>query len=540
MNILRTSIYAGLGVATALIATGGTVRAETCQMKQVASFPINVGIFDDVLLPVLLDGKRTTNFLVDTGAPMSLVTAGIADELKLSRHTASAGVMGAGGGVINQKVKLNSLKLGNLIDRNTWFFVHPAFQNEIYNIGGIFAADYLYNYDIDLDFSKKKINLFLQSNCGDQVVYWNNSYVAIPIEVNNGRHIIVEVKLDGKPIKAMLDTGATNSSITVRKARDLYDLAIDAPDVTAMGKTITGDGAKLQTYRHQFKTLEVGGITFNNPQISLLSEPRIAENQMPELVLGMRELERLHLYIAYHDNMIYATPLDAEALKQQADDHRQWAWCNGQGVAGASDGPSIDQQIDACSAVTQVAGLEPQLLATVFGSRGLARQTKREYDQAIQDFDQAIQLAPKYAAVFFLRGVSYRTKHDYDNAIFDYDQAIQLDPKLPAPWNSRCELRARRGDLANALSDCDEAVKLAPKSGDVFDTRAFVHLQAGRLDAAMADYDRALALRPDFPQSLYGRGLVKQRKGDGAGGDADIAAATKLRPDIVEVFAQEP
>jgi clan AA aspartic protease (TIGR02281 family) len=513
MNILRTSIYAGLGVATAFIATGGTVKAEACQLQQVASFPINVGISDQVLLPVLLDGKRATNFLVDTGAPMSLVTAGIADELKLSRHTAHTGVIGAGGGVINQKVGFNSLKLGNLIDRNPWFFVKPNFQNEIYNIGGIFAADYLYDYDVDLDFSQKKINLFLQSNCGDQVVYWNNSYVAIPIEVNNGRHIIVEVKLDGKPIKAMLDTGATNSSITVRRARELYDLAIDAPDVTASGKTITADGAELQTYRHQFKTLEVGGITFKNPRISLLSEPRIAENQMPELVLGMRELERLHLYIAYHDSMIYATSLDAEALKQQADDHRQWAWCNGRGVAGAADGPSIDQQIDACSAVTQVAGLEPQLLATAFANRGLAHQAKREYDQAIQDYDRALQ---------------------------DYDQAIQLEPKQSSYWNNRCEIRARRGDLTSALSDCDEAVMLAPKSGDVFDTRAFVHLQAGRLDAAMADYDRALELKPDFPQSLYGRGLVKQRKGDGAGGDADIAAATKLRPDIVEVFAQEP
>lgn len=49
---------------------------------------------------------------------------------------------------------------------------------------------------------------------------------------------------------------------------------------------------------------------------------------------------------------------------------------------------------------------------------------KKQYDHAIQDYDQAIRVNPNYATTFNW-GYAYYDKKDYERAIHDYDQAIR-------------------------------------------------------------------------------------------------------------------
>ena len=56
-------------------------------------------------------------------------------------------------------------------------------------------------------------------------------------------------------------------------------------------------------------------------------------------------------------------------------------------------------------------------------SRGIAYLRKRDYDLAIQDFENALRLNPSLADAFTGRGLAYAdNKGDYDRAISDYDQ----------------------------------------------------------------------------------------------------------------------
>jgi Flp pilus assembly protein TadD len=52
----------------------------------------------------------------------------------------------------------------------------------------------------------------------------------------------------------------------------------------------------------------------------------------------------------------------------------------------------------------------------------------RKYDEAIEDFSQAIRLHPT-AAAYFCRGAAYKDKKEFHKAIEDYSQAIRLDPE---------------------------------------------------------------------------------------------------------------
>ncbi len=198
---------------------------------------------------------------------------------------------------------------------------------------------------------------------------------------------------------------------------------------------------------------------------------------------------------------------------------------------------SPDIQIGGCTTVIQSGKETKKNLAIAFNNRGSAYDNNKQYDRAIQDYDQAIKLNPNYAIAFFNRGRAYLNKGQYDHAIQDYDQATKLAPKNASYWNGRCWVRALAGQLDQALKDCDESLRLRPNDAHTLDSLGLVHLKLNDLDKAIADYDAACKVNPKFADALYGRGIAKRKKGDTDGGEADMTAAKAIDAKIVETFA---
>ena len=63
---------------------------------------------------------------------------------------------------------------------------------------------------------------------------------------------------------------------------------------------------------------------------------------------------------------------------------------------------------------------------TTAAAPGAARATSTG---PFADYNQAIQLNPKYGRAYVNRGSAWGNKGDLDRAIADYNQAIRLDPK---------------------------------------------------------------------------------------------------------------
>jgi lipoprotein NlpI len=86
----------------------------------------------------------------------------------------------------------------------------------------------------------------------------------------------------------------------------------------------------------------------------------------------------------------------------------------------------------------------------------------RDYDRAIQDYDQAIRLNPNYALALNNRAAAYRNKKDYERALADYEAAAQIDPKGARHKSMGYTLffMGRVGQSAEAM---ERAVKAAPR-----------------------------------------------------------------------------
>jgi tetratricopeptide (TPR) repeat protein len=150
------------------------------------------------------------------------------------------------------------------------------------------------------------------------------------------------------------------------------------------------------------------------------------------------------------------SPAPAAAQTQQQID-----WCLNQG----SPFPP-DLQIGGCTASIQSGRWSGKALAWVYVSRGHAFHDKKDYDRAIADYDQAIQLDPKDANAYVSRGLAYHGKKDYDRAIADYNQAIQLDPKDADAYFSRGLAKRRKGDNSGGDADIAVAKTIDPNVGN--------------------------------------------------------------------------
>jgi tetratricopeptide (TPR) repeat protein len=54
-----------------------------------------------------------------------------------------------------------------------------------------------------------------------------------------------------------------------------------------------------------------------------------------------------------------------------------------------------------------------------------------EYNKAIEDYTEAIELTPNDESLYYSRALSYWAKNDYQNAINDFKKSLSYNPNQP-------------------------------------------------------------------------------------------------------------
>ena len=62
-------------------------------------------------------------------------------------------------------------------------------------------------------------------------------------------------------------------------------------------------------------------------------------------------------------------------------------------------------------------------------NKGVELAQQHKYDEAIKEFNAAIEANPKSAKAYLNRGTAYRALQKYDEAMADFAKAIEIAPK---------------------------------------------------------------------------------------------------------------
>jgi len=239
--------------------------------------------------------------------------------------------------------------------------------------------------------------------------------------------------------------------------------------------------------------------------------------------------------------MAVTTMMLPAALRAQQSDERSRCF--------AREGVSPEQKLESCTAVIQSRGQTPQGLVAALNSRGNVHLSNRNYDRAIDDYNEAIRLDPKYAIGFNNRGLAYQRKGQTDRAIEDYDEAIRLNPTYALPFANRADARRIKGRIDLAIEDGDRAIGLNRSLATAFFARADAYRDKAQWDfdaylaegvyedRAIADYDEGIRLSPNNASAFRNRGFLNTKRQRYDRAIQDFDEAIRLDPNVAAAFS---
>jgi len=143
--------------------------------------------------------------------------------------------------------------------------------------------------------------------------------------------------------------------------------------------------------------------------------------------------------------------------------------------------------------------------AAAYHCRAIAHAYLGELDEAVDDYQRALRIKPKWAEAYLNLGLARLEKKDYAGAIVDFSRAIRLNSTLVAAYHARGTAFMKQGRMEPAVIDFTNALKLDPGRAETYANRGLALLVMGREVEAKTDLEKCLELRPELKSDLERR-----------------------------------
>ena len=132
---------------------------------------------------------------------------------------------------------------------------------------------------------------------------------------------------------------------------------------------------------------------------------------------------------------------------------------------------------------------------------------RQRYDQGKTDWMPA-DAVPVTAPEFYVRGMQRFYARQYREALQDFDVALQQNSQFLEAYLRRAQTRYVLGDDAGVLADCQRALQIEDENGQAFYYQGLARYRLGYTQGAIAAFTLAIDLDPDDPQLYYQRGIA--------------------------------
>ena len=193
---------------------------SACKMIQIADLPVRM-VANHLVVDAAINGKKI-GAMVDTGSSLTLILRPATEWLGLERReTRGYQVFGVGGPTKVESALIDEFKIGNASRKNWRMFV--AGEREFGDdIAVILGEDFFVQIDVEFDLAHNAVRLFKPQNCdGVSLAYWSADEpreAALEAMYDYQPQILLTVQVNGQPVKAVLDSGASGSILTMADA----------------------------------------------------------------------------------------------------------------------------------------------------------------------------------------------------------------------------------------------------------------------------------------------------------------------------------
>ena len=280
-----------------------------CRYAEVATLPLHIQPADGAPVIDVRVNNVIVPMLADTGYRRTVLTKTETDRQQLPLiHSISPGFPDV------LTAQPDDMLIGPMHAHKAYLTVidYPPMSE----YSGIVGADYLLQADLEIALADKKMSIFKADDCYNKsLAYWDPQALEVPLlEQPSGFSTgMVEVKLNGRAARALIDTGAPYSMVSLDFASRV-DVTPETVGTTITADFVKRDGKTSPMWNAPFDSFTIGDETIAQPHIAIT---QIRSDNMVNMVLG-RDFLRAHrvllafgqrrMYFSYLGGQVFAPP----------------------------------------------------------------------------------------------------------------------------------------------------------------------------------------------------------------------------------------
>jgi tetratricopeptide (TPR) repeat protein len=157
------------------------------------------------------------------------------------------------------------------------------------------------------------------------------------------------------------------------------------------------------------------------------------------------------------------------------------------------------------SAVTQSKG---SLSAYEYYMKGWNAYNEKNYDAALENYEKAVELNPKYVDAFNNIGLIYYAREDYARARDSYLKAVEIDPNYAIGHYNLGLAYYQLKNYAPSMRHYQKSIELRPNYMYAYYGLGLTYYALQNYDKAMEYYQMAIDLDPRYDHVYYAAGLI--------------------------------
>lgn len=132
----------------------------------------------------------------------------------------------------------------------------------------------------------------------------------------------------------------------------------------------------------------------------------------------------------------------------------------------------------------------------------------------VEQVSLALKQNPKDTALLIKRGDLYFQLREFEQAIADYSDAIELDSKADEAYFGRGMALGRFGQIREGIKDLSVYIERHPNDSRAYTKRGVRYLWIDEISNAEQDFTKAIALNPDNAEAHDDLGVIHARRGE--------------------------
>jgi len=206
--------------------------------------------------------------------------------------------------------------------------------------------------------------------------------------------------------------------------------------------------------------------------------------------------------MAHRRNKVWKDPISlyTDTVKKSPGKARPWA-------SLADEYADRSQWDQAIECYDKAIAINPRY-SLALHNRGLMHYNKKMLQEARADYTRAIEVNSTYTKAYYNRAIVLNELGLFREAIDDNSRVMQLDPSFVNAYSGRGGAYSSIGDFEKAVDDYTRVIRKAPETKNIFTSRGYAYSRLNRTNDAIADYTMAISMDSTDAKAYFNRAVL--------------------------------